>query len=559
MSRRKHQLEALFQQAVRLHQAGRLAEAEPLYRQLLAASPDHADALHMLGVLAMQAGHPRPALDLIDQAIARRPDADPRGAIYHVNRAGALFALGQPELALAAAQTAIRLRRASAEAHQSLGHSLSDLGRAHEAVQAYREALRLNPSLPGLHAALGLALQEASDLDGAEAALREAVRRAPGDFIEQANLASVVKSLGRLEEADAIYQAALRRAPGNPLLLYNKAVLELLAGRFADGWEHWEARWQARGIPRRPLTGPQWRGEPLAGRTLLVHAEQGLGDTLQFCRFGPDIAARGLAQSGRVILEVQPPLVRLLQQLPGVQVIAAGAALPAYDLWCPLLSLPRALGMAALDDIPGSVPYLRADPAMVAKWQARMAALEGLRVGLVWAGNAEDIRLDNRRSLSVERLLGAMTVPGLVLVSLQKGEAAAGLKATGLGAGVHNWTAELNDFADTAALVEALDLVISVDTSVVHLAGALGKPVWLLNRLDTCWRWLLGRDDSPWYPTLRQFRQVRAGDWDSVLAEVGIALAAEVDRHAPSALATSHAMLTRAPNTEPPPGRSSHG
>ena len=392
MSRRKHQLEAMFQQAVRLHQAGRLAEAEPLYRQLLAAAPDHADALHMLGVLAMQAGHPRPALDLLDQAIARRADAGPGVAIYHVNRAGALLALGQPELALDAAQTAIRLRRASAEAHQTLGHSLSDLGRPDEAVQAYREALRLNPNLPGVHANLGLALQEASDLDGAEAALREAVRRAPGDVIEQANLASVVKSLGRLEEADAIYQAALRRAPGNPLLVYNRAVLELLAGRFTEGWEHWEARWQARGVPRRKLAGAQWGGEPLAGRTLLVHAEQGLGDTLQFCRFVPEIvardivardivagdpAARGLAQAGRVILEVQPPLARLLQQLPAVQVsgirvpdievIAAGAALPAYDVWCPLLSLPRALGMATLDDIPGSVPYLRADPAMAAK------------------------------------------------------------------------------------------------------------------------------------------------------------------------------------------------
>jgi len=498
MSRRKHQLDALFQQAVRLHQTGRPAEAEQAYRQLLAAAPGHADALHMLGVMAMQAGNPRAAIDLFDRAIKLTPDS----AIYRVNRAGALLALGQPAAALTESQAAIRLRRNNAEAHQTLGHALSDLGRLEEAATAYREALRLNPDLPGLHGNLGLALQEASELDAAEASLREAVRRAPGDLVEQANLGSVVKSLGRLDEAEAIYRAALRRQPGNALLHYNMGVLELLAGRFAEGWEDWEWRWQANAIPRRQLTGQQWRGEKLAGRTLLVHAEQGLGDTIQFCRFVP-----AAGHGGRVILEVQPSLARLLAQLPGVSaVVAAGAALPPYDLTCPLLSLPRALGMARLDDIPGPVPTLRADPALVAKWQGRMAGLDGRRVGLVWAGNAQDIRLDHRRSLRAEHLLGCASVPGLVLVSLQKGAAAAQLNATSLGSAVHDWTEELNDFADTAALIEALDLVISVDTAVVHLAGALGKPVWLLNRFDTCWRWLLGRDDSPWYPTLRQFR-----------------------------------------------------
>jgi tetratricopeptide (TPR) repeat protein len=546
MSRRKHQLEALFQQAARLHQAGRLAEAEQACRQLLAAAPAHADALHMLGVIAMQAGNPPAAIDLFDRAIKARPDA----AIYRVNRAGALLALGQPAAALAESQAAIRLRRNTAEAHQTLGHSLSDLGRPEEAAASYREALRLNPDLPGLHGNLGLALREASDLDAAEASLREALRRDPGDLFEQANLGSVVKSLGRLDEAEAIYHAALRRQPGNALLHYNMGVLELLAGRFAEGWEDWEWRWQANGIPRRRLTGPQWRGETLAGRTLLVHAEQGLGDTIQFCRFVPGIvpravdpavdpaaepAAPGAGQGGRVILEVQPSLARLLAHLPGISaVISAGAALPPYDLYCPLLSLPRALGMTRLEDIPGPVPYLRADPALVARWRGRMAGLDGLRVGLVWAGNALDIRLDHRRSLSAERLLAGTSVPGVVLVSLQKGAAAAQLGATSLGGAVHDWTEALNDFADTAALVEALDLVISVDTAAVHLAGALGKPVWLLNRLDTCWRWLLGRDDSPWYPTLRQFRQPRAGDWESVMQRVRAALAEEVARCSPS-------------------------
>jgi Flp pilus assembly protein TadD len=523
MSRRKHQIEALFQQAARLHQVGRMAEAEQLYRQVLAAAPAHADTLHMFGVMAMQAGNPRAAIDLFDRAIASRPDV----AIYHVNRAGALLALGQPAVALAESQAAIRLKRNSAEAHQTMGHSLSDLGRPEDAATAYREALRLNPNLPGLHANLGLAQQEASDLDGAEASLREAVRRTPGDVFEQTNLATVVKSLGRLEEADAIYRQALHQDPGSVLVRYNLGVLELLAGQFAAGWEDWEWRWQANGTPRRQLTGQPWRGEALAGRTLLLYAEQGLGDTIQFCRFAP-LVARG----GRVILEVQPPLTRLLAPLPGVTVVAAGSALPPYELHCPLLSVPRAVGMTRLEDIPGPVPYLHADPVSVARWQRRMAGLDGLRVGLVWAGNAEDMRLDRRRSLRAGDLLDGTAMPGVVLVSLQKGAAAAQLKAVDSGVVVHDWTEELNDFADTAALVAALDLVISVDTSVVHLAGALGKQVWLLNRFDTCWRWLLGRDDSPWYPTLRQFRQPRAGDWGSVLEGVRAALAVEAARGA---------------------------
>jgi len=265
---------------------------------------------------------------------------------------------------------------------------------------------------------------------------------------------------------------------------------------------------------------PRWEGEPLDGRTLLVHAEQGLGSNIQFCRY-----LNLIPPGGRLLLAVQPSLVRLLSSLDGpATVMAIGDSLPRADLRCPMLSLPRVLGTNEVTDIPATIPYLHADPGAVARWQRRVGMLPGLRVGLVWAGNPEDARMDRRRSMPLAALAPLADLPDVSLVSLQMGRAAQALPDASLGKVVHDWASELDDFAETAALIAALDLVISVDTAVVHLAGALGKPIWLLNRFDTCWRWLLGRDDSPWYPTLRQFRQAEPGKWGDVVARVCAAL-----------------------------------
>jgi hypothetical protein len=256
---------------------------------------------------------------------------------------------------------------------------------------------------------------------------------------------------------------------------------------------------------------------------LLLHAEQGFGDTLQFCRYASLVGAKA-----RVILEVQPPLVRLCSSLAGVaQIVAQGEPLPAFDLHCPLMSLPLAIG-TTLDTVPCEVPYLAAAPELVAGWRKRLAGLDGLRVGLVWAGSPrlelDSSAMDRRRSITLATMAPLGEVSGVSFISLQKGEPAAQSPDAALGLALHDFTASLQDFADTAALIEALDLVISVDTSVAHLAGALGKPIWLLNRFDTCWRWLLNRDDSPWYPQLRQYRQPSPGDWSSVMREVRDAL-----------------------------------
>ena len=244
--------------------------------------------------------------------------------------------------------------------------------------------------------------------------------------------------------------------------------------------------------------------------------------------------ASGLS-TARIILAVQRQLVRLMGSLGhGIEVFAIGDPLPPIDLRCPMLSLPRVLRTDRVEDIPAAIPYLHADPDAVARWRRRIEALPGLRVGLVWHGNPEDVRMDRRRSMPLAHLASLADVPAVSLVSLQVGDAARQLPDSPLAAAVHDWTAELADFAETAALIETLDLVIGVDTAVVHLAGALGKPVWLLNRFDTCWRWLLGRDDSPWYPTLRQFRQPRAGDWTDVVERVRAALTAEAARSRPT-------------------------
>ena len=304
MSKRKHAIETGFRQAVQLHRAGRMAEAEQFYRQILATAPHHADSLHMLGVLALQTGRHAEALFYLDQAIARQPTV----AIYHVNRANALRALGDLAAAVAACKEALRLKRNCAEASQTLGHVLLDLGRPEEAVSAYRDALRHDPKLPDLHNNLGLALRQAGHLDEAAEALRRAAASSPQDAYGQSNLAGVLKELGQLDEAESLYRDVLRRHPDDPVAHYSLGLVLLLAGRLDEGWPEYEWRFQAGAVRVPACAQPQWQGEPLAGRTLLVRVEQGFGTNIQFCRYATHVSG------GRVILEVYPALRRLFSR-----------------------------------------------------------------------------------------------------------------------------------------------------------------------------------------------------------------------------------------------------
>jgi hypothetical protein len=427
-----------------------------------------------------------------------------------------------------------------------------------EAVGAYRQAIGHNPDLPEAHFNLGVTLYDQCKFDEALASYERAIDLKPDYADAFNNRGNVLQDLHRMDEALASYDAAIALRPmfaealnnrGDAFLKLkrvddalasldgavacapdfaqahlNRSVAFLLGGDYTRGWKEYEWRWQVEGKPRTDT--PQWQGEDVSGKTVFLYAEQGYGDTIQFLRYAPLVAARG----ARVILEVPNALVRLACALPDVaQVVAAGDPAPAADLSCPLMSLPRVFA-TTVATIPADVPYLTPDRgAKAASWRQRLAPFSGARIGLVWAGSSRPHqpnadRIDRRRSMTLAHFAKLADLPGANFVSLQKGPPASQTRTPPTGLHVHDFTDELKDFADTAALIAALDLVISVDTSVAHLAGALGKPVWLLNRFDTCWRWLLDRNDSPWYPTLRQFRQPRLGDWDSVMTDLQAAL-----------------------------------
>ena len=471
-----------FAAAIAHHQAGRLGDAVTFYRRSLALHPVYAEALQNLGSALADLGRSDDAIDCFHKALRLRPDYP----MAHLNLGNSLWAKGQADEAIAAYGRAIALRPDFAEAHTFRAIVLGEQGRVDAAIAACRQALALQPGFPDAHNTLG----------------------------------NLLRMAGRVTEAVGCYRRALALAPGYPDAHFNLGMALLALGDFAAGWPEYEWRWntpQMMAATRR-FTVPHWRGEAAVGQRLLIHAEQGLGDTVQFCRYARLAAERGL----RVTVEAPRPLVRLLRSLPGIEaVVTAGEPLPDVDLHCPMASLPLAFG-TTLATIPSTVPYLSADPGAVADWRARLAAVAGdaLRVGLVWAGNPSLDRpsraaMDRRRSLAPDRLTPLFGVPGVRFVSLQKG-------GPGLpdGAPIFDAMAEVVDFADTAAIVANLDVVIAVDTAVAHLAGVLGRPVFMLDRFDPDWRWMTGRRDSPWYPSLTIYRQPSPGDWESVLAEV---------------------------------------
>ena len=467
----------VFAEAMALHRAGRLREAERGYRKILTVYPGHPDVLHMLGVLAYQTGQNASAVLMIAGAIAVKPDA----AAYHSN----------------------------------LGLALKDLGRLEDAAASFRKASELDPKSPEPHNNLGIVFTALGNWEEALACSSKALELDPDFADAHANIGQVNRQQGRLAEAIARYRRAIAQKPDFAEAHTSLAHALLAKGEFAEGWAEYEWRWQTRAMMagRRNFAAPVWQGEPGGGGILLIHAEQGFGDTLQFCRFAPLAATYGW----QVVLEVQPPLARLLAQLPGVTVISQGQPLPEFDAHIPLLSLPHVLGIDARNIV--APPYLKADASLLDIWRSRLqeTAKDGLLIGLVWAGSHRPALagIDRRRSMAPGRLAPLLDIPGLNFVSLQKDgpPMPAALPVTDL-------MPKIMDFADTAGLIAGLDLVIAVDTAVAHLAGALGKPVWLLNRFDSCWRWLTGRRDTPWYPSMRIYPQSKPGDWETVIAEM---------------------------------------
>ncbi len=393
------------------------------------------------------------------------------------------------------------------------------------AARLFRHAIRLWPHYADGWSNLGVALRDQNDHAEAEHALTLALLLRPDLPQPHNNLAGVCKERGRYDRAIDLFRRAVTLQPDNPEIRCNLAAALLQRGHFAEGWsEHeWRLHASAGWANQRDLPQTLWTGQDLAGKRLLLHSEQALGDDLHFARYAAPLAALG----AEVILEVAAPLTRLLTSLSGVTaVVARGAPLPEVDYRLSSMSAPFRLGQ-----MPDSVPYLHADDALISLWRDRLAGLTGRKVGLVWAGEPrpQDRRafaIDQQRSMKLLDFQPLLGLPGLSFVSLQKGTAARQIGELPLHLRPDDWMDEVVDFADTAALVSCLDLVISVDTSVVHLTGALAKPVWVLSRFNGCWRWLADREDSYWYPTARLFHQRRAGDWAEVVERVKAALRA---------------------------------
>ncbi len=539
-----------FPLAAAARQAGDGGLALAAYRRTTVIQPDLAEPMAQAGILLRYAERTSEAVSALRRAVRLRPD---HGEAWH-HLGVALQRIRDPETVTALAQ-AVLLLPEDATARLNLGRAQYDAGLWAAVVAALRGALALDPANDGALELLAAAQRRMCGEEGAVRTLRrllrlrpdsangwhalslsgpgalESLRRAlvlrPDHRSALSGLANRLRDRREIADSLRLHDRAVRLQPSSAEARWNRSLARLLAGDLLGGWEDYEARWGVAEFPTRPrgLPQPLWSGEGIAGQTILLHEEQGRGDAIQFVRYAPLVAARG----ARVLLEVGADLVPLFRGLPGVErVIARGDALPAFDWQCPLLSLPRAFA-TRLETIPAAVPYLTADPARAAAWRERLAG-DGLAVGLVWAGNPQ-FAGDRERSPGLAALAPLLAVPGCRYFGLQLGPGHDELAGRAMPPSFTDLAPEIRDFADTAAIMASLDLVVSSCTAPAHLAGALGVPLWVLLSHAPDWRWLLDRADSPWYPTARLFRQPRPGDWNAVAEEAAAALAERAAAH----------------------------
>ncbi len=506
--------------AEQLRVAGRLSEAESACRRVLAIGPDSAEALHILGLIAHQRGHLAQAIEHVRRAAGAAPDVP----LYHANLGEMYRQAGQIEQAIAEGRRAVTLQPDHPEALNNLGAALHDGRDYAEAAVCQRRAIAARPDFAQAHCSLGNALHALKQFDEAAAAYRQAIALVPGFADAWANLGTTLHHAGAFDEAIAALRRALALAPNHANAHAGLGILLLARGEFGEGLDEYEWRLLSSEAKGPRFSQMPWHGESLAGRHIYVQAEQGFGDTLQFARYLPLLAAR----SGRVSFRMHEDLLTLMRSsLPGIDVFAdRGAPARPADFECALLSLPR-LFRTRLEAIPASVPYLRVPIEIAERWKTQLAKLEGIKVGLVWAGNSAHVN-DFRRSFDLASLAPILGVGSISCVSLQIGPRAADLRNID-GPAILDLSPELHSFADSAGAVSALDLVIAVDTATAHLAGGLGKPVWVLLPSVSDWRWLMSREDSPWYPTMRLFRQLAGEDRSAVVSRIASELAAVVD------------------------------
>lgn len=546
-------LNDILQQAFGAHQAGRLDQAEAGYRAVLQHAPDTWSAITLLATIALQRGQWPQAIAGFRQSLAlhaAQPDAQ-------LNLGNALRETGQAELALACYEQSLAIQPSFVAAWVNQGNLLREMRRFTESVKSYQHALELQPDSADIYNNLGITHWEAGQFDAALKAYDAALQRAPDDASIWHNRGHVLRATGRYQDALHSDQHALQLRPGyleamlgcgdslcemrqydaglryyeHAITLkpdyadawWAKALTQLQQGDFKNGWENYEWRWQLKSR-RAELTRyaglQRWNGrESLQGKSILLHAEQGFGDAIQFCRYAIQLMRMGAA----VTLEVRPPLLDLMQTLSTeIKVVAQDANEPSeHDFHCPLMSLPLALG-TTLQTIPADIPYLHADAAKRQHWLARLGPAERPRIGLVWSGSSTH-KGDTARSIPLTQLQQLFT-PHIEFHALQPDIRERDQAMLEGKLALHIHTQLLRDFSDTAALISQMDLILTVDTAVAHLAGAMGKAVWVMLPYSADFRWLLERDDSPWYPDMRLFRQARPHDWQQTLLDVGKAM-----------------------------------
>jgi len=532
--------------AVGHHQAGRLGEAEEIYRRILAVEPNCAEAWHLIGAIAHQVGNQELAVQYSGRAVELRPDL----AEAHHNLGLARREQRKLQEAVASFRQAIRLKPAFAETHYELGFTLQALELQEEAISAYRRAVELNPDFVEAHTNLGNALRDQGALNDAAACYRRALELKPdeaktlynvglshqdegkfGDaiayyrralelnpfFVEaHHNLGGVFLSQGKYGDAAACFERAVELRPDLAEAQNNLASLKLLSGDFERGWPQYEWRWKVGQAAQPKFQQPQWGGRPIHGETILLHTEQGFGDAIQFIRYVPLVKDLGAS----VLVGCPRRMANLLATCAGIDsLVGAGDRLPPFDVHAPLMSLPGIL-KTTLVNIPDDVPYLHAKAELVERWRNSLGSLRGFRIGINWHGR-EGQGAFRLRDISLEAFAALTQIPSVRLVSLQKDgrKELAGISFPIFDPGDDVDTAQ-GSFMDTAAIMKNLDLVITSDTAVAHLAGALAVPVWVALPFVPNWRWLLDRSDSPWYPTMRLFRQKRPGEWSDVFSQI---------------------------------------
>jgi tetratricopeptide (TPR) repeat protein len=503
-----------------LVQLGNLGTAIAHLKTAIQIQPNYAQAYSSLGFALSKQHQLDDAVAMFDHAIEIAPDL----AEAHCNLADVLIQQEKIEAAIDACQQAITLKPNLAEAHANLGVALMRQGQLEAAIAACQRAITLKPNLAEAHCNLGETLFKKDQIEAAILASQQAIALKPNLGDAHCNLGVALCEQNRIPEALSHLHTAVSLDPEDPIAHINLGMTQILIGDFQNGLTEYEWRWQHKDIPKPNFSQPLWDGSALDGRKILIWAEQGFGDTLQFVRYALILAEMG----GRMIVRCPSTLVRLISSMPSVELaITEGNPLPEYDVHAQMLSLPKLLH-TTVATIPAQIPYIQPD-----LWECEAVAknslpINALNVGIVWASGYRDkldaLRFYHKKSCPLSEFLPLLDIPHVQLYSLQVGGNASDIDEFKDCDRLHNWSPFIRDFTDTAALVAQLDLVIAVDTAIVHLAGAMGKPVWNLLPFAPDWRWFLEREDTPWYPTMRLFRQSERGNWEEVIKRVGAAL-----------------------------------